>query len=91
MKLRAGDWVRVRSHEEILATLDERGCLEELPFIPQMLRYCGQRFQVSKRAHKLCDTVHGTGARGLTASVFLDDLRCDGQVYGGCEMECLIV
>ena len=91
MNLRAGDWVRVRSHEEILATLDQRGCLDDLPFMPQMVRFCGRRFQVSKRAHKLCDTVHGTGARGLRGSVFLEDLRCDGQLYGGCEMECLIV
>jgi hypothetical protein len=55
-----------------------------------MLRYCGQRFRVSKRAHKLCDTVHATGARRLANAVFLEDLRCDGQRYGGCEMDCLL-
>ena len=39
MALRAGDWVEVRSKEEILATLDENGRLEDLPFMPQMLQY----------------------------------------------------
>ena len=91
MRLRVGDRVRVRSQAEILATLDERGCLDGLPFMPQMLEACGKDFRVTKRAHKLCDTVHGTGARRMPDAVLLDQMRCDGQVYGGCEMECMIV
>jgi hypothetical protein len=59
MKPRAGDWVEVRSKEEILKTLDKNGRLEELPFMPQMFDYCGQRFRVYKRARKTCDTVSG--------------------------------
>ena len=30
---RAGDWVEVKSVEEILATLDDRGRLDALPFL----------------------------------------------------------
>ena len=58
--------------------------------MPQMFRYCGQRFQVYKRAHKTCDTVSGqyVGLR-LSHAVHLD-LRCDGQAYGGCQAACLI-
>src|SRR5436190_601573 len=55
--LRAGEWVEVRSAEEILATLDERGCLDALPFMPEMLEYCERRFRVIKAAHKTCDTI----------------------------------
>jgi hypothetical protein len=91
LDLKAGDWVAVRSPGEILATLDENACLEELPFMPQMLQYCGRTFRVRKRAHKLCDTVHGTGARRMTDAVFLDGLQCDGEAFGGCEMACSIV
>lgn len=91
MTLRVGDTVQVRTPSEILATLDERGRLEELPFMPQMIAHCGQRFRVSRRAHKLCDTVNGTGARRLTGAVFLGEVQCDGQAFGGCEMECSIV
>lgn len=87
---RAGDWVEVRSKEEILRTLDPKGRLEETPFMPQMFEYCGQRFQVSKRAHKACDTVHDTGARRMLDAVHLGDLRCDGQRFGGCEQGCLL-
>ena len=44
-KLTVGDFVEVRSKEEILATLDSSGRLDGLPFMPQMFKYCGRRFQ----------------------------------------------
>jgi hypothetical protein len=59
--------------------------------MPQMLDACGKEFRVTKRAHKLCDTVNGTGGRRLPAAVLLDDARCDGRMHGGCEMECMII
>lgn len=90
LKLRAGEWVEVRSVEEIMATLDASGRLEGLPVMPQMLQYCGQRFRVRKRAHKLCDTAYATGARKMSSAVFLDDLRCDGKAFDRCEMNCTI-
>ena len=43
LKLRAGEWVEVRSKEEILKTLDKRGQLEGLPFMPQMFALWGRR------------------------------------------------
>ena len=89
--LKAGEWVEVRSQAEILTTLDQNGRLDELPFMPQMLRYCGQKFQVKKRVHKLCCIVADTIGRQLTGIVSLEGLRCDGQDYGGCEMACTIL
>lgn len=86
----AGDWVEVRSKEEILDTLDEKGRLDGLPFMPQMFKHCGQRFRVYKRAYKTCDTVSGCyKGRRLPNGVHLD-LRCDGQAYDGCQAACLI-
>jgi hypothetical protein len=89
-ELSAGDWVEVRSREEILATLDQGGRLDELPFMPQMFDWCGKRFRVWKRAHKTCDTVHKTGGRRMPHAVHLEELRCDGKAYGGCEAACLL-
>ena len=88
-ELRAGDWVEVRSKHEILATLDERSQLDGLPFMPQMLGYCGKRFRVFKRAHKTCDTVYPVRGRRMVGAVHLDT-RCDGAAYGGCEAACLL-
>lgn len=87
---RAGDWVEVRSKEEILRTLDKNAQLDGLPFMPQMFRYCGQRFRVYKRAHKTCDTVSGHYVgRRLPGGIHLNH-RCDGKAYGGCQADCLI-
>ena len=91
LDLKVGDWVAVRSAEEILRTLDANARFEELPFMPQMLQYCGKKFRVRKRAHKLCDTAFGTGGRQMNDSVFLDEIRCDGGSHGGCELRCTIV
>src|SRR5207253_9194965 len=68
---------------------DERGWLEGLPFMPEMLQYCGQRLQVYKRADKTCDTVVPWSIRRMENSVHLDT-RCDGSGHGACEAGCLI-
>lgn len=87
----AGEIVRVRSEVEILATLDGRGEIEGLPFMPEMLRYCGRTFRVHRRADKTCDTITGSlGARRLRDAVHLENVRCNGADHGGCEAACLI-
>lgn len=90
VKFRAGAWVEVRSKEEILSTLDKRGQREGLPFMPEMLRHCGGRFQVYKRAHKTCDPPRGLEARRMPNAVHLAGVRCDGDAHGGCQAGCLM-
>ena len=88
--LRVGELVEVRSQAEILATLDGRGELESLPFMPEMLQFCGRRFRVDKLAVKLCDTIGSTGMYRMRNAVHLEGLRCDGQAHGGCQAGCLL-
>lgn len=89
-KLRVGDWVEVRSKEEILQTLDHNGCLDGTPFMPEMFRFCGEKFQVHKRAHKTCDYSGPVGlGRRLDSAVHLP-IRCDGEAHGGCQAGCLL-
>jgi hypothetical protein len=88
-KLKVGNWVEVRSKEEILATLDKQGQLDGLPFMPQMFQYCGRRFKVCKRAHKTCDTVFPVRGRRMAGAVHLET-RCTGLGYGECQAGCLI-
>jgi hypothetical protein len=88
--LRIGEVVEVRSEAEILATLDERGELDSLPFMPEMLQFCEQRFTVAKRAMKLCDTITWSGMRRIDDAVHLADVRCDGDGHGGCQAGCMI-
>lgn len=89
MQLKAGDWVEVRSEEEILATLDADGTLDNMPFMPEMLRFAGKRMQVVARADKTCDTATKTGGRRMLRTIHLDT-RCDGSTHGGCQAACML-
>jgi hypothetical protein len=89
LDLRAGELVQVRGADEVIATLDERGELDSLPFMPEMLQYCGRQFRVSKRADKTCDTIEKYHARRMYRTVHLEQLRCDGCGHDGCQAGCL--
>jgi hypothetical protein len=80
----------VRSPEEILATLDEYGQLDSLPFMPEMFDLCGKRFTVGKIANKVCDTISKSGMRRMHDAVHLADVRCDGSGHDGCQAGCLM-
>jgi len=83
-----GDLVEVRPLNEILATLDERGTRENLPFMPEMIAFAGRQFRVSRRAFKTC--VDDAEMRQIDDTVFLENVRCDGVNHGGCDKACLI-
>lgn len=89
-RFRAGDWVEVRSPDEIMSTLESDAALDGLPFMPEMLQYCGRRFRVSKSAHKTCDTIESYVIRRMSNAVHLEGLRCDGSAHGGCQAGCLL-
>jgi hypothetical protein len=88
LDLQPGELVRVRSAREIFSTLDARGTLDNLPFMPEMANYCGRTFTVSKRADKTCGPDHGL--RRMHDTVHLSNVRCDGSAHGGCQAACLM-
>ena len=91
LDLRQGEIVRVRSETEILATLDSKGELDGLPFMPEMFRHCGRTLRVHRRADKTCDTISGNiRSRRMQDAVHLENIRCDGGAHGDCEAACLI-
>lgn len=90
LNLRVGETVEVLSEAEIMATLDERGELDQLPFMPEMLAFCGKRLTVHKVAYKLCDTISRSGMRKMERAVHLTGARCDGSAHGGCQTACLM-
>lgn len=86
--LMPGDLVEVRSAGEILSTLDAKGTVDKLPFMPEMLAFCGRQFRVSRRAFKTC--VDDGDMRKLDDTVLLEEVRCDGASHAGCDRGCLI-
>ena len=88
----AGDEVVVRTPGEILATLDADGTLEGLPFMPEMLPYCGRRLHVSRRVEKTCVEGHARQRRFRANDVvLLEELRCTGVEHDGCKRGCMIL
>jgi hypothetical protein len=88
LDLRPGELVRVRGASEIFATLDEHGTLDGLPFMPEMLKYCGRTLPVTQRADKTCA---GDGVvRRMHNTVHLQNVRCDGSAHDGCQAACLM-
>jgi len=88
LRLHAGELVEVRSLREILSTLDSDGTLDRLPFMPEMKEFCGNRFRVHGRADRTCVEHHK--ARGMNHTVWLEEVRCDGNSHDGCKVGCLI-
>jgi hypothetical protein len=93
LRLWPGEWVRVRSFAEISTTLDDEGRLDGLPFMPEMLRYCGKRHRVFRRVEKIHHYFGPTAPhlRRLRDAVLLDELRCDGAAHGGCQSGCQLI
>jgi len=84
-----GAWVEVLPASEILQTLDGDQSLEGLPFMPEMLPYCGRRFRVGLRAERTCVHPPEFPFRRLQNSVTLQGLRCNGSLHGDCQLGCM--
>jgi len=91
--LRPGDLVEVKTPSEILQTLDSEGSLNELPFMPEMVSYCGKRFRVAKRVVKTCCYVDGgTNMRAFRVEdvLTLEGVRCSGDAHDFCPKRCMV-
>lgn len=94
MTFRPGDIVEVKTPREILETLDGDGTVARLPFMPEMMSYCGRQFRIASRVFKLCAS--GTGSSTMRAFdsgdvLILEGLRCSGAEHDGCEKDCTIL
>ena len=94
MILKPDDWVEVKTPSEIASTLGEDGSLDGLPFMPEMLPFCGRRFKVLRKAEKTClELKMGSYAvREFKGNdvYLLDGLRCSGANHDGCQRACLL-
>jgi hypothetical protein len=86
----AGKWVVVRSADEILATLDPSGTLDGLPFMPEMLSWCGKTFRIQRRVDKTCVDGHPIRRFAANDVVVLEGPRCDGGGHDGCKHGCRV-
>lgn len=90
--LKQKDLVRVKSLKQIINTLDVDGCLDGLPFMPEMVEYCGKTYRISFKVEKTCvdNPVMYMGEFKNNDVYFLEDLRCSGANHNGCNRACRI-
>jgi len=77
--LAVGDWVRVKSEEEIRRTLDERGRNRGLWFDREMRSYCGGIYRVKARIERIIDEGTGRLIEIKSDCVVLDGVVCTGD------------
>lgn len=86
-----GDTVQICSLQEISSTLDLGGCLDGLPFMPEMAKYCGTVGTVFRCVDKIYDYGGRKDMRRLKDTVSIAGLRCDGHAHDGCQAQCYIL
>lgn len=86
-----GDTVQICSLQEISVTLDADGCLDGLPFMPEMAKYCGTVGTVFRCVDKIYDYGGRKDMRRLKDTVSITGLRCDGGAHDGCQAQCYIL
>jgi hypothetical protein len=79
LDLQPGDWVQVRSREEIQATLTEKGRNRGLWFDREMLPYCGKTFRVRRRVTRIVDERNGRMLSLKSDCIMLDGAVCSGE------------
>lgn len=88
LSLQAGDWVRVRSLEEIEATLDRWKELKGCAFLEYMSQYCGTTQQVLQPVERFLDE-RDYKVKKVKGLVLLKDVICRGTpVFGRCDRCC---
>jgi hypothetical protein len=84
LDLRPGELVEVKSHAEILATLDTNAKNRGLAFDVEMVPYCGRRFRVLRRVERVIEESTGRSIAMCRACVILDGVTCQGIYHRFC-------
>jgi hypothetical protein len=82
LDLQPGEWVQVRSKEEILATLTPGGRNRGMWFDREMIPYCGGTYRVEQRIKRIIDDIKHVGRMldFTTDVVTLEGVVCVGNL-----------
>ncbi len=87
LNLQPGELVRVKSHEEVLKTLDIASRNRGLYWDAEEVPYCGRTFRVLKRVTKIIDERTGKMRPMKTPCIILDSVICQSR-YSECRLFC---
>lgn len=87
LDLQPGEWVEVKSEQEILAMLDQSGRFKGLLWMPAMAKFCGKRYRVFKRLNTILLEA-SMEFKKVKHTVILEGVQCDGEEFYGCDRSC---
>lgn len=90
LDLQPGEFVQVRSLDEIRSTLDERERYQGLYFMPEMEDFCGKKYRVFKKVRSITLESNGEVRKLRSPTVFLEGVYCDGKRHNDCDRSCLL-
>ena len=87
-ELAVGDWVRVRSLDEIQSTLNNWGQLKGCTFMPEMIDYCDTRQKIHKVMQRFVDE-RDLRVKKVSGIILLEGVYCQGTAdFGSCDRSC---
>ena len=87
LKLQEGEWVRIKSYDEILATCNEDNLNRGLYFDGEMVPYCGKECRVLKRVTRIINEQTGKMMTMKNPCIILENVVCQAR-YSYCRMFC---
>jgi hypothetical protein len=85
--LQPGELVRIKSKNDILATLDENLLNRGMGFDEEMSRYCGQTAVVQARVERCLDEKTGRMLTMKSPCIILENVVCAGAYNANCPRE----
>ncbi len=76
LDLKPGEWVIVKSREEIMETLDTAGRNRGMTFESEMIPYCGKPFRVLRRVERIIQEATGQMTELAGVALILENVIC---------------
>jgi hypothetical protein len=84
LDLQPGELVRVKSRDDIVATLDTDNLNRGMSFDREMLEYCGRQARVLTRVERILDESTGRMMHLPNPCIVLDGVVCHGTYHRSC-------
>lgn len=79
LDLQPGEWIEVKSKEEIEKTITPSGFNRGMRYDVEMLKYSGKRYRVQQRVNKIIHEKNGKMTRMKSACIQLEDVFCRAE------------
>jgi hypothetical protein len=79
LNLQPGEWVQVKSRDEIAATITRNGINRGMRYDPEMLKYSDEKYRVQMRVERIINEKDGKMTRMKTPIIQLENVYCRAE------------